>query len=86
MQEGDNMIKVTFKIGLTVLCKIGRVGKKFCKEYNWICSDEYHAYNPEQSKMLNFGIIGKELNRTVKWFCEQGQKQWQMEADSLRRQ
>jgi len=24
LQEGDDMIKVTFKIGLTVLCKIGQ--------------------------------------------------------------
>ena len=26
LQEGDDMIKVTFKIGLTVLCKIGQSG------------------------------------------------------------
>lgn len=59
------MIKVTFKISLTVgSMQSGSEWerKQLYIEHNLICSDRYSVYNSGQSRMVNFGINGERLN------------------------
>lgn len=60
LQEGDDMIKVTLKDWPHSIMQKNRpewVRNSAKKPIEFAVTEYYSAYNPEQSKMLNFGII-----------------------------